>query len=82
MIVINFTLILILLYKNYNNMDGIVSMFKSCLMYMIGFIILILLGYFIGYHKSGKDYNKGFEDGVKATKIVYETKITEEPPKP
>jgi len=49
---------------------------------MIGFIILILLGYFIGYHKSGRDYNKGFEDGVKATKIVYETKITEEPPKP
>jgi hypothetical protein len=49
---------------------------------MIGFIILILLGYFIGYHKSGRDYNKGFEDGVRATKIVYETKISEEPPKP
>lgn len=63
-------------------MDGIVSMFKSCLMYMIGFIILILLGYFIGYHKSGRDYNKGLEDGVRATKIVYETKISEEPPKP
>lgn len=63
-------------------MDGIVSMFKSCLMYMIGFIILILLGYFIGYHKSGRDYNKGFGDGVRATKIVYETKISEEPPKP